>query len=171
MPKSDLEYAMWLEPWHTHCPYGKARVGSTSSSFNLKFGKPDGSPQAQSQQLEGGPYRTPGDLNWGQAISMVWFTMERSELSTISAEKTASGTKPRLPRQGLMRPFNIQPSFSKGSRPFFHPVLHMLSWVISMCGEGRVERNTPSLEGNFSFNRGVTNLEKMFHIEGGEGFI
>lgn len=34
-----------------------------------------------------------------------------------------------------------------------------------------MEGNTPSLEENFSFNRGVTNLEKTFHIEGGEDFI
>lgn len=34
-----------------------------SSSFHLKFRKPDGSLQVQYQQLAGGPHGTPGSLN------------------------------------------------------------------------------------------------------------
>lgn len=33
-----------------------------------------------------------------------------------------------------------------------------------------MEGNTPSLEENFSLNRGLTNLEKTFHIESEEDF-
>lgn len=101
MPKSDLEHVMWLEPWHLHCPYGKARVGSTSSFFHLKFGKTGGSLQAQSQQLEGGPYMTLGDLNWGQAISMAWCTIERSQLFVHDIRgKNSIKHKAKIPQAG-----------------------------------------------------------------------
>lgn len=47
-------------------------------------------------------------------------------------------------------------------------LLHMGIRQFLVTGERWVEGHTPSLEENFSLNRGFTDLEKTFHIEGGE---
>lgn len=98
--------------------------------------------------------------------------MEKSELSVHDIKrKTSIRHEVETPQAEADETFqHTTIIFQREPDPFFHPVLYMVSWVISTPGERWVEGNNASCE-NFSLNRGVTNLEKTFHIEGGEDFL
>lgn len=169
MPESDLECAVWFELWHPLWPYGRAQVGS---KFLL-------SPEVQEARWVPAGSKPPVS-RW-----TIWDTrkfelrarylngVEKSELSVHDIRRKNSirheAETPQAESDETFQHTTI--IFQKEPDPFFHPVLHTVSWVISIPGEGCVEGNIPSLEENISLHRGFTNLEKIFHVDHGEDFI
>lgn len=133
MPESDLECAVWFELWHLHCAYSRAQ-GRTKLFL---------SPEVQEARWVTAGSK-PAVSRW-----TMWDTrklelrarylngVEKSELSVHDIRyKTSIRHKSETPQAESDTFQHATILFQREPDPFFHPVLHMLSWVISILGEG-----------------------------------